>query len=182
MNAQLTTEALGTTAQRRPPSLESALSMIEEPSERPANHVPTRPTAEISPMDAGNGADATAVDLMAVLARCLGNIDLVVRVLSKFRNTGTADLAQIEMAIERSDFRAVAEIAHRFKGAAANVSASRLHVTATYLEELGREQNGAELRDVFNQLNAEWESFVRFAYAFAPAAGVAATRAHALTK
>jgi HPt (histidine-containing phosphotransfer) domain-containing protein len=122
-------------------------------------------------MDPARAAADSAVDVMALLGRCLGNFELIVRVLARFRKTGTADLEHLACAIDRSDFAAVIEIAHRFKGAAGNTSAAGLQTIAAGLEQLGREQNAAALADLLAQLQAEWEKFLKFADAFAPAGG-----------
>src|SRR5689334_10507171 len=82
-------------------------------------HVDDNCAETISPTAAGLDAGVPApVDLMALLARCMGNMNLIVRVLARFRDTGCADLEQLAGAIDRHDFAAVAEIAHRLKGAA----------------------------------------------------------------
>lgn len=126
----------------------------------------------MTPAQATSADSAAAVDVMALLGRCLGNIELVVRVLDRFRKTGCADLEQIERAVERSDYDAVVQIAHRFKGAAGNTSAPALHKIAAAMEQFGREQNGAELSTVLAQLRSEWENFIQYAEAFAPTACV----------
>lgn len=112
-----------------------------------------------------------AVDMMALLGRCLGNFELIVRVLGRFRKTGATDLEQLGCAIEGSDFAAVVEIAHRFKGAAGNISAAGLHRIAAGMEQLAREQKADQLPELLSQLEAEWERFLRFADAFAPPVG-----------
>lgn len=120
---------------------------------------------------AGQAAVA-AVDIMALLGRCLGNFELIIRVLARFRKTGGTDLDHLGHAIERSDFAAVVAIAHRFKGAAGNVSAAGLQKIAAQMEQLSRDKNAAELPGLLSQLRVEWEEFLRFADAFAPPAGV----------
>lgn len=109
-----------------------------------------------------------AVDVMALLGRCLGNFELIVRVLARFRMTGGTDLEQLGHAIERSDFAAVVEIAHRFKGAAGNISAGGLHRIAAGMEQFGQENNAAGLPGLLSQLRTEWQEFLKFADAFAP--------------
>ena len=111
-----------------------------------------------------------AVDFMALLGRCLGNFKIVERVLATFRDTGWADLNQLQTSLEASDFQAVIEISHRFKGAASNVSATGLHEFLIQAERLGHEQNSVELMNVLVQLRLEWDIFLRFAQVFAPAA------------
>lgn len=112
--------------------------------------------------------EATPIDLMALLGRCLGNFKMVERVLTTFHNTGSLDLNQLEGAIDAADFPAVVEIAHRFKGAASNVSATRLRELLIQTEQVGRNQNQAELILILVQLRSEWEAFERYSQAFAP--------------
>lgn len=130
--------------------------------------------------DAGGQHDGTnarspapAVDLMALLARCLGNIDLIVRVLTRFKNTGSADIDHLGQAIENSDLDSVVDISHRLKGAASNVSAAGLQRIATEMEQLARSRKHKELPEAMTQLRREWNDFERYAEAFAPAAGAA---------
>ena len=128
-------------------------------------------------MDRGNAQSERtdvpqeAVDMMALLGRCLGNFELIMRVMARFRKTGGADLEQLASAIDRSDFAAVVEIAHRFKGAAGNISAAGLHKITAGMEQLGRKQSGTELPELLAQLEVEWEKFLRYADAFAPPSG-----------
>ena len=58
---------------------------------------------------------------MALLGRCLGNFKMVEKVLATFRETGLSELNQLEDAMNGSDYQAVEEISHRFKGSASNV-------------------------------------------------------------
>jgi HPt (histidine-containing phosphotransfer) domain-containing protein len=129
-------------------------------------------------MAAGNRTESAgqtavaAVDIMALLGRCLGNFELIVRVLARFRKTGGTDLDQLGHAIDRSDFAAVVAISHRFKGAAGNISAAGLQKIAAKMEQLARDTNAAELPQLLSQLRIEWDEFLRFADAFAPPGGV----------
>jgi HPt (histidine-containing phosphotransfer) domain-containing protein len=108
---------------------------------------------------------------MALLGRCLGNFELIVRVLARFRKTGGIDLDHLGHAIDRSDFAEVVAIAHRFKGAAGNISAASLQKISAKMEQLARDKNAAELPELLSQLRVEWEEFLRFADAFAPPGG-----------
>ena len=110
-----------------------------------------------------------AVDFMGLLGRCLGNFKMVERVLGAFREAGLADLQQLQVVLENCDFKTAAEIAHRFKGAAGNVSATELHLCARQMEALALEGNGSELNVAFERLQQEWVEFERFATAFLPA-------------
>lgn len=111
------------------------------------------------------------VDTAALLNRCLGNTRLVERVLTKFRETGGADIHQLQLALESSDLERVVEIAHRFKGASGNIAATHLHELSARAERLGRETNGTELWDVLQRLHSEWLNFVHYSETFLAANG-----------
>ena len=117
-------------------------------------------------------AKAPAVDFMALLGRCLGNFKMLERVLKAFGESGLADLKQLQDAIETSDLKTAAEISHRFKGSAGNVSATELHKLAMQSEEFAREGNQGELRRAYEQLRIEWADFERFAQVFVPASSI----------
>lgn len=124
---------------------------------------------EAAPATASDGVPP-AIDITSLLGRCLGNIDLIVRVLSSFRNAGRADFERLQHAVQRLDFDTVVEVAHRFKGAAGNVSAPGLRRIAMSMERLGRDRNGMALELALTQLRSEWDEFVRCADTVMPAA------------
>lgn len=113
--------------------------------------------------------EVPAVDFMALLGRCMGNFKMVERVIATFRDTGMTYLDQLQMAIEEGDFSAVEEISHRFKGAASNVSATGLTKLLFQAEQAGQKQNQAELLLILADLQLDWDEFLKFAQAFAPA-------------
>lgn len=113
-----------------------------------------------------SAAKAPAIDLMALLGRCLGNMKMVERVLTAFRETGSADLEQLLAAFEAMNFSAMAEIAHRFKGSSSNVSAITLNELSKRVESLAKEQNSLELPDALHQLRSAWTEFERVSRAF----------------
>jgi HPt (histidine-containing phosphotransfer) domain-containing protein len=106
---------------------------------------------------------APAVDMPALLGRCLGNFKMAERVVSMFRAEGPADLAALSDAIETADFDAAVQAAHRLHGAAANVSAAGLRDVLKTAERLAREKNRNELLMILGRLHAEWDEFERFA-------------------
>jgi len=122
----------------------------------------------MSPEQTTSADAAPAVDFIALLGRCLGNFKMVERVLAMFRETGWSDLNQLEDAVKAGDFQAVAEVSHRLKGAASNVSASGLQAVLARTEKAGLDQNAVELASDLISLREEWQSFVRFAEVFAP--------------
>ena len=66
-------------------------------------------------------AEAPVVDLEALKRRCLGNTDLVARVLKKFAIQLDNDLAELAKALSGSDAESFALVAHRIKGMSANI-------------------------------------------------------------
>ena len=113
-------------------------------------------------------ANATAVDLMSLLGRCLGNFKMVERVLVAFRESGRTDLQQLQEALDASNFQDAAEILHRFKGSAGNVSATSLHELASNAERFAREQDFDILTATFTKIESAWAEFETFAQAFSP--------------
>jgi len=101
------------------------------------------------------------VDFESLLKRCLGNRDLPKKLLAKFHARLPEELNQIASAVTAGDSALVASLAHRLKGAAANLSAEPLREVAAKLEELGR---GGDLQDAeawVAQLNSEGGRFLR---------------------
>lgn len=87
------------------------------------------------------------LDFEALRARCLGSMELVERVLSKFTGQLDQDLDELERAIAAGDSTLAAQLAHRIKGIAASVSARSLFDNASTAEEAALASNVAGLRD-----------------------------------
>ena len=111
-----------------------------------------------------------SVDINALLGRCMGSFKMVERVLSVFRESGLSDLAQLQSAIEIRDFKSTVEILHRFKGAASNVSATRLFGLLGAAEQFGHEKDTAQLTATLAEIEIEWAGYLRFTQVFAPSA------------
>ena len=79
--------------------------------------------------------DKAVLDLDELKARCLGNMDLVERVLSKLNDQVDKDLEELERAAAAGNAEDVAQFAHRIKGVAASVSARSLFESAAAVEE-----------------------------------------------
>jgi HPt (histidine-containing phosphotransfer) domain-containing protein len=182
MYAQFTATETGRTDRAVCESLESVMALVDAPEECAAADAGGEHSAATIEVLGVPSSSLTPVDLAALKARCLGNMDLVGRVLAKFGSTGKADLQQLEAAVAQSDFATVSRIGHRFKGAAANVSAARLHLMATYIEQLAREQNVAELQEAIAQTRGEWEVFSRFTSENLPRAKTSPARPNGRTE
>lgn len=82
-----------------------------------------------------NQNDTAVLDLEDLKARCLGNMDLVERVLSKMSDQLDRDLEHVDRALQAGDAAEVAQFAHRIKGVAASVAARSLFDAAAAVEE-----------------------------------------------
>lgn len=96
-----------------------------------------------------------------LLARCLGNVDIAEKVLSRFQDRFDVDLNELERGLDARDPQAIALIAHRIKGASANVAAPALYEVAAAIEDLGRGARLAEVPAGVAQLRGEWTRFVQ---------------------
>jgi len=99
--------------------------------------------------------DETILDLADLKARCLGNLDLVERVLVKFAGQLEQDLDEMEQAIRVGDAAQAAQLAHRIKGIAASVAARSLFGTAATAEEHALENEIDVLPQHLNRLRAD---------------------------
>jgi HPt (histidine-containing phosphotransfer) domain-containing protein len=95
-----------------------------------------------------------------LLARCMGNIDFASRVLAKFQDRFAEDLQELDQAVLAQDAAAAAHVAHRIKGAAANVAAVQLRERSAEIEQLGRAQRLSDIPAGVDQLRREWSRFV----------------------
>ena len=77
-------------------------------------------------------SDTAPADLEDLFRRCLGNLDLVERVLQAFENHFEKDLDELEAALKSASLTAVGQIAHRMKGASSNVAATALLLRGRY--------------------------------------------------
>lgn len=102
-----------------------------------------------------------ALDPQELLARCLGNLDFVERVLAKFESRFDADLEALAAAVRSDDSDQITLIAHRIKGASANVAAHGLRQKAAGIEQLARQQALTEIPAQLEQLRTEWGRFAQ---------------------
>jgi len=96
-----------------------------------------------------------AVDYPGLLRRCLNKPDLAARLLSKLVQQAEQDVVAIATAIQDNDMTLLASVAHRLKGASANVAAEPMRRLASALEEFGRRGEAAKARPLLPQLQLE---------------------------
>lgn len=95
--------------------------------------------------EASAGVDPALIDLERLRQRCLGNLDLLDRVLNTFTRQLDVDLAELEQALAAGDAELFAHVAHRVKGMSANVEARDLSDDARLAEQRALESGLAEL-------------------------------------
>ena len=102
-------------------------------------------------------AIAPAFNTEALCQRCLGNVDLIEKVLNQFQADANGLLDQLATLVEANDPGEVAKLAHLLKGMAANLSANELQQAACGLESLAREARLDAGGEVLAQLRSEVE-------------------------
>jgi HPt (histidine-containing phosphotransfer) domain-containing protein len=95
------------------------------------------------------------IDLEALKARCLGNLDLVDRVLAKFTGQVDADLDELDRAIHDQNPAKAAQLAHRIKGIAGSVEARQLYADASRAEQRALANCLAELPGELERLRSD---------------------------
>lgn len=91
--------------------------------------------------------------------RCLGNLELVERVVSAFTEGFAADLARLESELRAGAWEDVRRLAHRMKGSASNAAAGALERVVGELEGLAREGREEALAAKVAELRREWTRF-----------------------
>jgi HPt (histidine-containing phosphotransfer) domain-containing protein len=92
------------------------------------------------------------IDFGSLQARCLGNVQLVERVLKKFTVELEASLVALEKAVEGRDSHTFGAVAHRLKGMSANVAAWPLHECARQAEELAHGEDPQALAEQLKRI------------------------------
>jgi HPt (histidine-containing phosphotransfer) domain-containing protein len=106
------------------------------------------------------------IDHKDLLTRCMGNKQFAARILDAFLRQLSADLDELDAAIQAEDASEVAVIAHRVKGASSNVSARRLNILATSMGELAKNSEIEQVQSCNQAIREEqqhfWESAKEF--------------------
>ena len=104
-------------------------------------------------------------DYEELLQRCSGDSAFLAQIVGRFPPRALSDLEQIERSLSVRDASALAKIAHRLKGAGANLSATRVRERAAQLEAIGRAGDLDAAQTCFSTLRNEVEKFIEYASA-----------------
>lgn len=100
---------------------------------------------------------AKVINVDDLMARCLGNLDFVERILTIFQTRCESDLVDLEDAIKVGDLPRVQRLAHRLKGACANAGANDLSARASELWTAANKEFTDVLAARFAQFRQEWD-------------------------
>lgn len=92
--------------------------------------------------------------------RCLGNAELIERVLTIFADGAASDIDVLRSAIEDGDLAQAAKTAHRIKGSAANSAAYRMSAYAGSIERSAKENDATTLNSLHSNLTESFEEFL----------------------
>lgn len=130
-------------------------------AEPPQTAEPIETIAEMPSEDIAD--DAAPLDLDRLQRVSRGKTSLQKRLLDAFLQATEADLAEFDRALQDCDSIRLAEMAHRLKGAAANVGAVAMSKRASTLENLAHSDDFAEIRPLTETLRQDWKQVREFA-------------------
>jgi HPt (histidine-containing phosphotransfer) domain-containing protein len=96
----------------------------------------------------------------ALLARCMGQVKLAQRVVDTFVKQLNEDIPQLVADIRDGRLEEASRLAHRIKGASANVAAEALRADAESLEQLLRDGRQDDARGSLANLETDWQHYV----------------------
>ena len=114
----------------------------------------------VAGMSTFDESDDEVLDVWALCDRCMGNLDLVQRVLDKFETRLPEEITELERVLEQEDAAKIALVAHRIKGNSSNVSATGLRHAAAEIEDLSRAGRVADARTHLGGLQNQWRRYV----------------------
>jgi HPt (histidine-containing phosphotransfer) domain-containing protein len=105
-------------------------------------------------------SNGEVLDWKELCDRCMGNLELVERVLNKFEDRLPVELAELERVLEMEDAATIALVAHRIRGSSSNVSATGLQEAASEIEDLSRGGRMADIPARIENLRQEWDRYL----------------------
>lgn len=117
---------------------------------------PSQTYREDAPRQTAIPDTVASVDYDGLLTRCMGDLNLLVRVVEKFQSRSQQNWEKLLDGYRSGDAQLTAQMAHSIKGAASNLSAVKLSGLAEQLEELGKAGNLVAAQSVVDQLGEEF--------------------------
>ena len=138
----------------KPIRAKEVTAAIERQAER-IQPTPTPPDTEETPAPVVSLPVTDILDPTAPLEWLGGDVDAFLELLSFFLDESTGYLDDLAAAIAAEDANAVDQIAHKTKGAAANMGAERVRAAAFALEKMGKSGDLSEATAALETLRAE---------------------------
>jgi Amt family ammonium transporter len=114
----------------------------------PVSAADTAPVAPPAPADA-------AIDYESLLARCMGDVSLLGRLAQKFQAKSGETWNLLLAGFKAGNTAETARLAHGIKGAAANLSATKLADLAEQIEQLGKAGDLSTAETIVEKLGEE---------------------------
>lgn len=102
----------------------------------------------------------------ALLARCAGHPMICKKVIDRYVQQMGNDVPKLLQLLESNDAESAAKLAHRIKGASANVVAEELRMLGAEIEQLADEGRTQEALLVANELQVVWPKYEELTAAF----------------
>jgi CheY-like chemotaxis protein len=122
---------------------------------------PADESAPPAPPD-GAAEDGGPVDLHAALDGMAGQVEILREAVAVFLEDVPAKLAELEAAVRGGQAEDVHRLSHALKGAASAIGAGRAGELAARLEQIGRDADLEQARDVLQRLHAEIRQVAAF--------------------
>jgi len=106
------------------------------------------------------------LDIEDGLERLGGAAYVYAEILSDFCHTYAGFHQEMNALIDRSDFKAAADLSHSLKGASGNVSAMALFESVKALEQACRQKNGRDVQSLLVSVQSAYETVCRSAEQF----------------
>lgn len=95
------------------------------------------------------------IDLDLLLERCVGDRTFAAKILRRYQERTSIDLAELRQAIESGDLSKAIRLSHAMRGSSANVSATKASEIAGELEVAARDANLAIATETLTQLELQ---------------------------
>ena len=148
----------------KPINPQEVLEKIEKWTSAERNVSGSETEAEVSkknPLPDTN-EEMPSLDFDKALERAMGDKDFLKMLLEGFIQELPDQIESIKMAIAATDAIMLTEVAHKIKGAAANLSACGISDTAKSLEEIGRSQKMDQADQVLNVMLKEGQRLTEY--------------------
>jgi signal transduction histidine kinase/CheY-like chemotaxis protein/HPt (histidine-containing phosphotransfer) domain-containing protein len=127
-----------------------------------APHGHSEANSEAERVDDIQISGSNPIDIGTLMSQCLGNADMVARMIAKFEKQITEDIGIIAESIAASDAHLLAAQAHNLKGAASQMAARPISDIAHELEAIGNSGQLTDAKIHLDELGVRVEQFLDY--------------------